>query len=193
MGNFEAESSRPLRTFLTPLWGGFLPPRRFTCVHPSSSPLHGQGGRKVNTHFSDAPTRAGSWEGSGNGSPPRWAEDRPGSGSQPGPALTPREALWPRVPEAAAPALSFLPSRLPARLRSFPFFGLFPHYACFLFLSSPVLVELLPVPLASLLLFFLPFILFFYCFSIASIIDSFFKVNFIGVYRSVHTGHQAKH
>lgn len=84
-----------------------------------------------------------------------------GPESQPGLALTPREALWLRVPEAAAPALSFLPSRLPARLRSCPFFRLFPHYACFLFLSSPVLVELFPVPLSSLLLFFLPFILFF--------------------------------
>lgn len=84
-----------------------------------------------------------------------------GPGVSRGLALTPREALWLRVPEAAALALSFLPSRLPARLRSFPFFRLFPHYACFLFLSSPVLVELLPVPLASLLLFFLPFILFF--------------------------------
>lgn len=35
-----------------------------------------------------------------------------GPGVSRGLALTPREALWLRVPEAAAPALSFLPSRL---------------------------------------------------------------------------------
>lgn len=132
--------------------------------------------------------------GVGMEAPPRRAEDRPGSGES---AQSGSDSLRGALAAGARGGGSgtlLSPFSSPcATPLSFLFFRLFPHYACFLFLSSLVLVELLPFPLSSLLLFFLPFILFFYCFSIASIIDSFFKVNFIGVYRSVHTGHQAKH
>lgn len=63
----------------------------------------------MNAHFSNEPTKTGSWEGSRNGSPLRWEEDRRGEGDSARVSLTPRDALAVGAGAAGLGALIFLP------------------------------------------------------------------------------------